>query len=83
MAIAIAGGFSEAARHSQTLMFRRISNDSAQTRVFNVNNMLNTGNLHEDPLLQPGDMLYVRKSTLSKVKPFIPLPSIGLYASQF
>jgi polysaccharide export outer membrane protein len=82
-AIAIAGGFDDTAKHSQVLMFRRISNDWAEAKLINVKHMLNTRNLYEDPLLQPGDMLYVPKNTLSKVKPFLPIPSLGLYSSQF
>jgi polysaccharide export outer membrane protein len=82
-AIAIAGGFPDTARHSQVLLFRRISDDWAQAKVINVKQMLSSKNLHEDPLLQPGDMLYIPKNTLSKVKPFIPLPSLGLYSSTF
>ena len=82
-AIAIAGGFDESAKHSQVLLFRRVSNDWAQAKVIDVKHMLSKENLHEDPILQPGDMLYVPKNKISKIKPFLPLPSVGMYASQF
>jgi polysaccharide biosynthesis/export protein len=82
-AIAIAGGFNDNAKHSQVLLFRRVSDEWAQARLINLKRELNAHNLREDPVLQPGDMLYVPKNALSKIKPFIPLPSLGLYSSTF
>jgi hypothetical protein len=38
-------------------------------------------NLQEDPELKPGDMLFVPKNALSKIKPFLPTTSIGTYVS--
>jgi hypothetical protein len=35
------------------------------------------GDLHEDPLLHPGDMLFVPKNSLSKIKPFLPYTGVG------
>ena len=82
-AIAIAGGFTDAAKHSQVLLFRRVSDEWAEAKLINVKQMINARNLGEDPVVQPGDMLYVPKNTISKVKPFIPIPTVGMYASQF
>jgi len=82
-ALAVAGGFNDNAKHSQVLLFRRVSDKWAQGSIIDVKHMLNSGNLSEDPILQPGDMLYVPKNTLSKVKPFIPLPGVGVYANPF
>jgi polysaccharide export outer membrane protein len=82
-AVALAGGFLDTAKHSQVLLFRRVSDEWAEAKIINVKQMINARNLREDPLLQPGDMLYVPKNTISKVKPFIPLPTVGMYASQF
>jgi len=78
-AIALAGGFTDTAKHSQVLLFRRVSDQWAEAKLINVKQMLSGRNLAEDPVLQPGDMLYVPKNTLSKIKPFIPIPSIGTY----
>jgi polysaccharide biosynthesis/export protein len=82
-AIALAGGFTDNAKHSQVLLFRRVSDQWAETKLINVKQMLNARNLSEDPIIEPGDMLYVPKNTISKVRPYIPIPSLGLYASQF
>ncbi|MBI3668281.1 MAG: polysaccharide export protein [Acidobacteria bacterium] len=78
-AIAIAGGFKETSKHSQVLLFRRVSEDWAEVKVINLKKMLNTKNLSEDPHLQPGDMLYVPKNVISKIKPYIPIPGLGMY----
>ena len=72
-AIAIAGGFTDAAKHSQVLLFRRVSADMVSAKILNVKQMLNSRNLNEDVHLQPGDTLYVPKNTLSKIQPYLPL----------
>lgn len=67
-AIAIAGGFNEAAKHSQVWLFRRQSDGTVQSRETNVKSMLGKGRLQEDIALQPGDMIWVPQNTWSKVK---------------
>jgi hypothetical protein len=54
------------------LLFRRISDDWISARVINAKKMLNSGNLAEDLHLEPGDFIFVPKSKLSKVQPFLP-----------
>jgi polysaccharide export outer membrane protein len=78
-AIAIAGGFTESSKHSQVWLFRRVSNDWAETQKLDLKKMLKSGNLLEDAHLRPGDMLYVPKNTLSKMKRFIPVTTLGTY----
>jgi polysaccharide export outer membrane protein len=78
-AVAMAGGFTDAAKHSQVLLFRRISDQWTEAKIINVKKMLRSRNLEEDPVLQPGDMLYVPKNALSKIKPFLPTSNVGAY----
>jgi polysaccharide export outer membrane protein len=78
-AVAIAGGFTEAAKHSQVLLFRRVDDQWLSAKIFNVKAMRRKGDLHEDPTLKPGDMLVVPKNMLSKIKPFIPNAGLGAY----
>jgi polysaccharide export outer membrane protein len=80
-AIAMAGGFNDTAKHSQVLLFRRVNDDWLQAKIFNVKQMLKQGNLHEDPTLRPGDMVYVPKNALSKIRPFIPNAGVGAYGN--
>ena len=78
-AVAIAGGFTENSKHSQVLLFRRISNDWVEVKQLNVKKMFQTENLSEDPHLQPGDMLFVPKSRIAKIRKYLPYPNLGMY----
>lgn len=78
-AIAMAGGFTDNAKHSKVLLFHRVNDDWLQAKLIDVKQMLKQGNLHEDPTLHPGDLLYVPQNTLSKIKPFIPNSGLGAY----
>lgn len=82
-AIAMAGGFQDSAKHSQVLLFRRVDNEWVSAKIFNVKQMHKDGNLKEDPYLHPGDMLFVPKNRLSKIKPFLPNASMGAFAQTF
>lgn len=78
-AIAVAGGFNGDAKHSQVLLFRRVNDQWLSAKIFNVKHMLKQGDLGEDPMLRPGDQLFVPKNALSKIKPFIPNAGVGAY----
>ena len=80
-AVAIAGGFTENSKHSQVLLFRRVSNETVEARVFDVKKMLASHNLEEDPHLLPGDMLFVPQNSISKIRHYLPTSSMGLYAN--
>ena len=80
-AIAMAGGFTQQSKHSQVVLFRRVSPALLETRVLNVKQMLNRHNLNEDLCLQPGDYVFVPRSTVSKIMRFVPATSMGLYSS--
>lgn len=78
-AIAIAGGFTDNSKHSQVLLFRRVSDQWTEARIINVKKMEKEGKLKEDPFLHPGDMLFVPKSTYSKIERYIPNVNVGTY----
>lgn len=80
-AIAIAGGFSDAAKHSQVLLFRRYSDQWMEAKVLDLKNTLKGKNIQEDVQLQPGDMLFVPKSKFAKIAPYLPRASLGTYFS--
>jgi len=84
-AVAMAGGFTSQAKHSQVVLFRRVSGDLAEARVINLKAMLKSRNLREDLHLRPGDMIYVPQNTLSKLRRLVPASDLSLYAnpSQF
>jgi polysaccharide biosynthesis/export protein len=80
-AIAMAGGFQDSAKHSQVILFRRASDEWTSAQVFNVKQMEKKRDLREDPLLHPGDMLFVPKNTISKIKPWMPTSSVSGFAA--
>jgi len=82
-AIGIAGGFNDKSKHSQVLLFRRVSDEWMSVKKLDMKEMVNSGDLTEDLHLRPGDMIYVPKNAISKIKPFIPIPRIGVMATPF
>ena len=81
-AVAMAGGFADGAKNSQVVLFRRANSDDwVEVKVLNLKQVLKGKNLNEDTVLQPGDMLYVPKSTWSKIEKFLPRSSLGAYFS--
>jgi polysaccharide export outer membrane protein len=82
-AIGIAGGFTAGAKHSQVYLFRRVSEDWVSAQKIDIKHMLKSGNLAEDLHLQPGDMLYVPKSTLSKLLSIQPLMPYNTFRMTF
>jgi protein involved in polysaccharide export with SLBB domain len=78
-AVAMAGGFTPKAKHSDVLLFRRVSDNWVSARKVNLKHMLYSGNLSEDMRLYPGDMVYVPQNKISKIKPFLPLRSLAYY----
>jgi polysaccharide export outer membrane protein len=79
-AVAMAGGFTTDAKHSQVLLFRRVNDTWSSVTKLDLKHMLKSRNLTEDLQLQPGDMVYIPKNTISKVKSFVPSPSLSTYA---
>jgi polysaccharide export outer membrane protein len=79
--VAIAGGFSNAAKHSQVLLFRQVSDDWVEVRQIDAKKMLKGKDLREDVQLRPGDMIFVPSSLYSKVEPYIPKANLGFYVN--
>jgi polysaccharide biosynthesis/export protein len=77
-AIAIAGGFNDSAKHSQVVLFRRVSCDWMEGKVLDVKKMLSDKSLSEDLHLKLGDMVFVPQSRISKIRRYIPVPGIGI-----
>jgi polysaccharide export outer membrane protein len=81
-AVAMAGGFADGAKNSQVVLFRRSNSDDwVEVKVLNLKNVLKGKDLNEDTVLQPGDMLYVPKSTWAKIEKFLPRSSLGAFFS--
>ncbi len=82
-AVAIAGGFTKQARHSQVVLFRRVSADVAEAHVLDLRKMLDSRDLREDIHLHPGDFIFVPESRISKIRKFVPTNSMSWYMNPF
>jgi polysaccharide biosynthesis/export protein len=80
-AVEIAGGFTHEAKHSQVLLFRRVSDDFVEARVFNLKKMLQEKRLGEVALLRPGDLVFVPQNSISKIEHFLSKPSLSMYVN--
>lgn len=78
-AIAIAGGFNDQAKHSQVLLFHKVTDGVVETHVLNMKAMLRSKNLDEDVELKPGDMLFVPQNRISKIRKFLPVSSLSAF----
>jgi polysaccharide export outer membrane protein len=76
-ALSLSGGFRDGAKTSEVLLIRRVSADISEVKKVDIKKMLKTGDLKEDPHIQPGDILFVPKSFLGKIDKFIPNSSVG------
>ncbi len=77
-ALAIAGGFTEKAKDSQVLLFRRVSDDWVEAKLLDMK-AIYKGRFEEDVDLRPGDMLFVPQNRISKIKPFLPTYGLSSY----
>jgi hypothetical protein len=78
-AVAIAGGFTGQAKHSQVVLFRHANEETVEARLLNLKEMLNRRDLKEDVRLRPGDMLFVPQNAMSKIHRYIPTSALGMY----
>lgn len=82
-AIALAGGFTVASKHSQVLLVRRVNDQWSHAQLIDVKKLMASKDMREDIHLQPGDMLIVPQNRLSKVRSFIPNAGITMLPTQF
>jgi polysaccharide export outer membrane protein len=78
-AVAMAGGLTQQARHSQVVLFHRISSDVAEAHVVDLKKMLNRRDLREDLHLRPGDFVYVPQNRVSKIRKYVPTNALNWY----
>jgi polysaccharide export outer membrane protein len=78
-AVEMAGGFTQQAKHSQVVLFRRVNDDLVETRLLNLKKMLKETKLKEDAHLRPGDMVFVPQNAISKIARYLSKPSLSMY----
>ena len=83
-AIAYAGGPTVYARQSEVVIFRPHTQDTLSVQLIDLKAMYAKKDLSEDPLLRPGDSIYISKTKLGKMAPIMPLLTVvGVYLYPF
>jgi polysaccharide export outer membrane protein len=82
-ALAFAGGPNNLAKISEVVIFRHLTDETVSVRQVNVKEMYAKRNLHEDPILRPGDTIYIPKSTLGKLEPILSKVSMGVFLNPY
>jgi len=77
--ISMAGGFTQAAKHSRVWLYRRRADGQIEAREFDYKRMLNKGIMDSDELLQPNDIVFVPTSGFSKFERYFILPVIYFF----
>jgi polysaccharide export outer membrane protein len=80
-AVQIAGGLTPQSKHSQVVLFRRVSDDLVETRLINLKKMLKEDGLKEDAHLRAGDMVFVPQNSISKIARYLSKPALSMYMS--
>lgn len=78
-AIVMAGGFTQRARHSQVVLFRRVSTGMAEAHTIDLKKMLKARDLSEDFHLRAGDFVFVPQSRISKIGRYVPASALSWY----
>jgi hypothetical protein len=62
-----------------------VNDQWTEAKLINVKKMENNRDMREDPLLHPGDMLFVPKNRYSKIERYLQTPNVGVaaYAAQY
>lgn len=82
-ALTIAGGLTRTGKSSEIVIFRRFSDDMLEVKKIDVKKMYSRRDLSEDPLLRPGDTVFVPRSMLARIERFLPIPQLSLYLNPF
>jgi polysaccharide export outer membrane protein len=78
-AIAISGGFKDSARRTQVILFRKANPEYAEVKVYDLRKIMSPGQIREDAVVKPGDMLVVPRNHISRMEPYLRLTSLGMW----
>lgn len=78
-AIMLAGGFSDQAKASQVVVFRRLNSGISEVKVLNFKNAAQKGGTFQDLTLQSGDMLMVPQNAITRIERYMKAANVGLF----
>ena len=70
-AIAVGGGLTPTAK-TQILLYHKTPNNLFQVEKFNLKDVLNGRKINEDPIIRPGDMIYVPDKFIANFRKYVP-----------
>jgi polysaccharide export outer membrane protein len=82
-AIAYAGGATGHGKLTDVVIFRPFTEDQVSVKQINVKEMFAKRDLSEDPLLRPGDTIYISKTKLGKMAPVLSKIGLGMWLNPF
>jgi polysaccharide export outer membrane protein len=77
--VAIAGGFTDQSKHSQVVLFHRLTDGVVESHILNMKTMLASRNLDEDLEVRPGDLLFVPQNRISKLRKYLPASTLSTF----
>ena len=78
-AIAVAGGLAPTAK-TQVLIYHRASDNWLEVKKLNLKEVLEGKNVNEDPIIKPGDMVFVPEKFITSFHKYVPYSlSAGTY----
>jgi len=81
-ALAVAGGMTMTTAKTQVFLFHRTSKDWVEVKKVNLKDVLNGKGMHDDAMIQPGDMIYVPEKFIANFKKYVPYSlNLGTYVS--
>lgn len=78
-AVLMSGGPKDDAALGRVLLFRRIDADTAEVHVLQLGRFDRKARNENDMLLQPGDMILVRRDVPSHIERFVKIANLGFY----
>jgi len=71
------------AKTQQVFLFHRSSNDWFKVEKINLRDIMNGKKVNEDAFIEPGDMVFVPESAITKFRKYVPYSAnAGSYLSE-
>jgi polysaccharide export outer membrane protein len=80
-ALAVAGGMTMTTAKTQIFLFHRSSKDWVEVKKIDMKDILNGKHANEDPIVQPGDMIYVPEKFIANFRKYVPYSMSGMAGS--
>jgi polysaccharide export outer membrane protein len=80
-AILMAGGFTQAAKSGQVIVFRKVNDTIDEVKELNLTSIHKTAQLEHDLALQPGDLVLVPHDRISRLGHYMQAANLGVFVN--